>query len=225
MSWRLASELVRRHPDDLLLDRAHPGGGQYDCLVVHSAHLPGTVMLNREGTIQVHGRFDGGASNWPSATWDQYMQADSRIFLQALEDACGLQIPISLPASSPPVLLYRVFATLSALRSKTPKPYRFEQGFVDTSGHGAGPNEAIKDFPNAARELQTARASDTRAEPGFRYWMVWQAERPLWAFERDRGSIWTSQSREPHQLMQLYARSGRQLEATVLSLFGLLGKQ
>lgn len=31
-SWRLASELVRRHPDTTRLIRAHPGGGQSDCL-------------------------------------------------------------------------------------------------------------------------------------------------------------------------------------------------
>ena len=29
-SWRLASELVRRHPDTVRLTGAHPGGGQSD---------------------------------------------------------------------------------------------------------------------------------------------------------------------------------------------------
>lgn len=45
-SWRLASELARRHPDTTRLIRAHPGGGQYDCLrVMPTAGDKGDVQL------------------------------------------------------------------------------------------------------------------------------------------------------------------------------------
>jgi len=73
-SWRLASELVRRHPSAVRLIRAHPGGGQYDCLCVvpHETGLEGGVNLNRNGTIQVQHRFDGRTPQWDPVEWDDY---------------------------------------------------------------------------------------------------------------------------------------------------------
>lgn len=58
VSWRLASELVRRHPDTTRLIRGHPGGGQSDCLwILPTASEHGDIRLNRHGTIQVLERF------------------------------------------------------------------------------------------------------------------------------------------------------------------------
>lgn len=82
-SWRLASELVRRHPDRLRILRTHPGGGQYDCLTVTTrAADGGVIQLNRLGTIQVHERF-GSTEAPPSepVEWDTYLRADPREFL------------------------------------------------------------------------------------------------------------------------------------------------
>ena len=31
-SWRIVSELYRRHPGKFKIIETHPGGGQYDCL-------------------------------------------------------------------------------------------------------------------------------------------------------------------------------------------------
>lgn len=83
--------------------------------------------------------------------------AEPRAFLLALEDAAGLEAPPSIPSSSPPVLLYRVFATLAALTSKATAPYSFEQGYIDSSGWDEGPNGAIDAYPAAARDLAAAR--------------------------------------------------------------------
>ena len=60
LSWQLASELMRRHPVGTRLIRAHPGGGQYDLLwILDSTGGRGDIRLNRAGTIQIHGRFNG----------------------------------------------------------------------------------------------------------------------------------------------------------------------
>jgi hypothetical protein len=79
-SWRLASELLRRHPDTTRLIRAHPRGGQSDCLwVLPTAGKTGDLRLNRHGTIQVLERFDGRpAGEWRPTEWDEYLRADPR---------------------------------------------------------------------------------------------------------------------------------------------------
>lgn len=220
LSWRLASELVRRHSSHLFLNREHPGGGLYDCLSIRSRRSPGgSVLLNRNGTIQVHGRFDGGESDWAATGWDYYMRADPRAFLLALESASGLPPPPTVPPSTPAVLTYRVFAVLAALASKTVEPYDFQQAYRDSSGDDEGPNDAIDAFPAAARRLRSERASDAPAtESGLRYWMVWQGGRPLLAVERDHGLVWTPRADQPQELMQMYRRSGRRPELTTLSL-------
>src|SRR3954451_21205428 len=97
-SWRLASELYRRHPTALTLLRAHPGGGQSDCLWLLPA-LPkgehaGDVRLNRAGSIQVLERFDGRSNVENAAwTWDDYLRAEPRQFLASVELAAGLPAP------------------------------------------------------------------------------------------------------------------------------------
>src|SRR5579875_1503510 len=82
-SWRLASELCRRHPGRARLFRGHPGGGMYDVLWIIGSgpgnHLD--IRLNRVGTIQVHGRFDGCPPEWPATPWDEYLRSDPRMFL------------------------------------------------------------------------------------------------------------------------------------------------
>lgn len=145
LSWRLASELLRRHPH-LSLNRGHPGGGMYDCLMIASSVSSPNIFLNRVATIQIHGRFDGGESDWRAATWELYLHADPKEFLLALEASAGLMAPQSVPATTGPVLLYRVFAALSALSSKSTHPYAFEQGYIDSSGDDAGPNSAVDAF-------------------------------------------------------------------------------
>lgn len=217
LSWRLASELLRRHPHDLWLNRGHPGGGLYDCLMIGSGGGSPKLMLNREGTIQIHGRFDEGASNWRPATWEQYLRADPAAFLLDLEASAGL--PARSPAaSSRPVLLYRVFAVLSALTSKHPDPYVFEQAYIDSSGYDDGPNDAIAAFPAAAAELAKARSVEPRTEPGFDYWMVFRRGEPQWAFERSSARVWTHKSSKSADLMKLYDQAGRDIHLTAFAL-------
>src|SRR3954452_23260694 len=94
-SWRLASELIRRHPEVLRLIRTHPGGGQSDCLwIMPVSGERGDVRLNREGTIQILERFDGRpAESWGPVEWDEYLRADPRSFLGEMEIAAGLPVP------------------------------------------------------------------------------------------------------------------------------------
>ena len=94
-SWQLTSELVRRHPKCIRLIRGHPGGGQYDLLwLLQLPQGAGDIRLNRHGSIQVHGRFDGReVIDWAPTGWDQYLAGDPKEFVLRLESAAGLPSP------------------------------------------------------------------------------------------------------------------------------------
>ena len=161
-SWRLASELVRRHPSTTRLIRAHPGGGQYDLLWVKpgSSGSSGSISLNRNGTIQVPDRFDGRRSDWQPTQWDEYFRADPREFLVRLEAAAGLPAPGQLPAATPMTLTLRVLAAIAATGVKSVHPIEIVPGYIDTSGYGGGPNEeAFESFSAIPRELRAPRGT------------------------------------------------------------------
>ena len=91
-SWRLASALLRRHPDRLRLIRAFPAGGQADCLWLLSRDGgAGDVRLNRHGTIQVVTRFDRLPVTGPELVcWADYLRTDHRDSVRTLEAQAGL---------------------------------------------------------------------------------------------------------------------------------------
>ena len=118
-SWRLASELVRRHPQRTQLLRTHPGGGQYDCLTIARPGFDGgRIELNRNGRIHVDARFDDGSVEWRPVEWDDYLRADPREFLLRLEAAAGLPAPGHVPQATNVTLTLRVLAAVAATAVK-----------------------------------------------------------------------------------------------------------
>jgi hypothetical protein len=219
-SWRLASELVRRHPDTTRLIRAHPGGGQSDCLwILPTAGSTGDIRLNREGTIQVLERFDGRPpGNWEVADWDEYLRADPRQFLNHLEIAAGLPIPSHVPASQPWTLICRVLAAIAATAVKTVHPIDIQPGMIDTSGYGGGPNEALDVFTAIPPELLRPREDDFYGHAGDRFWIVFRDDAPILAFEQRQGLAWTSHHSVAFDVVALYEESRRHLLVTALKL-------
>ena len=135
VSWRLASELVRRHPHSTRLVHTHPGGGQYDCLTMTTPDAcGGAIELNRNGTIQIRERFDNQPARWAPATWDDYLRADPRQFLNDLEHAAGLPAPARVPSATPMTLTYRVLAAIAATVIKSVEPIGIHSGHIDSAG-------------------------------------------------------------------------------------------
>jgi hypothetical protein len=64
-SWRLLSELHRRHPTQFTVIATHPGGGQYDCLLIFDTEQRHIADFNRKGSLHVFETFD--SSNPPGA--------------------------------------------------------------------------------------------------------------------------------------------------------------
>lgn len=219
-SWRLASELARRHPTTTRLIRAHPGGGQSDCLwFTPTAGETGDIRLNREGTIQVLERFDGRpADMWPPTEWDEYLRADPREFLHGLEVAAGLPTPQHVPAATTTTLTYRVLAAIAATAVKSVHPIDIQPGMIDTSGYGGGPNEALDSFTAIPAELLRPADDDFYRQPGYRFWIVLRDDVPVLAFEQRAGLAWTQHHDASFDVMDLYEESRRHVLVTTLKL-------
>lgn len=223
VSWRLASELVRRHPR-LRIIRTHPGGGQYDSLTIARAEGgPGRLDLNRAGRIQVLERFDDpDAAVREPMEWEAYVAADPHRFLRDLEDALGLPSPAQVPSAAPVTITYRVLAAIAATALKSVRVVDIQPGFIDSSGAcGSGPNRLLDRFTAVPIELRQPKATDQEGEPGYRFWIVVRAGQPQIAHEQEAGMAWTTTG-EAVDLMASYRRSGRKLAVVALDLLRLV---
>lgn len=219
-SWRLGSELVRRHPTRTRLFHGQPGDGQYDVLWIRSPSGGDgvNVPMNRNGTIQVHHRFDGeSVADQLYITWDDYLRADPRAFLDRLERAAGLPAVHKVPAATPMTLTYRVLAAIAASAVKSVHPITIQPGAIDTSGYGGGPNEDLGAFPIPANMLRP-RDNDPYGEPGYRFWVVLRDDAPILAFEAEAGISWTSHHPDGVNLMTVHNQNRRHLLATALGV-------
>lgn len=219
-SWRLASELVRRHPERVRLIRAHPGRGQSDCLwIMPSDGTCGDIRLNRHGTIQVLERFDGRPSaNWPPTEWDAYLRADPREFLHRLEHAAGLPQPPHVPPATPTTLTYRILAAIAATAVKAVHPIEIQPGYIDTSGYGGGHNEALRSFPAIPADLLRSLDDDFYGQPGYRFWVVLRDDVHILSFEQRDGVAWTPHHTKAFPLMKAYQKKRRNVAATAAAL-------
>ena len=213
-SWKLAVLLARRHPE-LVVRHEHPGGGQDDVLALRSGRGC-VIMLNREGTIQVHGRDDGAEIRWESLPWDEVIRRDIRSLVEAIEEAAGLPPVDRAAASTPRLLVYRILSALAGLYMFA-DPMEITMGALDTSGYGAGPADWLEAYPEI-RE-RTARADSSHGEPRFAYWRA--ATRDLQAaFDTNTGDVW-SISGDRINMATTYEKVGRRLPpllAVVLEL-------
>ncbi len=55
-SWRIVSELIRRHPEKFTVIETHPGGVQYDCLTLYDEQTISRPSCWVELPNRLHGR-------------------------------------------------------------------------------------------------------------------------------------------------------------------------
>jgi hypothetical protein len=211
-SWRLASELMRRHPNEARLIQGHSGGGQYDLLWIlglDNSRLD--IRLNRTGTIQVHGRADGSPHiDWAPTPWREYLEAEPRTFLTKLERAAGWTAQNNVPSSTNITLTYRVLATLASFGMKTVHPIVIEMGYIDSSGMGGGPNQWLNEF-DVPLKLRDRREDDFYGEPGYRFWIAHRDRTPLFAIEQTSATAWFVGSGASVDLMTSYRQNHKEL--------------
>lgn len=222
-SWRLASDLVRRHPRSTRIVHTHPGGGQYDCLTITSPTATGGVIqLNRNGSIQVHQRFAGREEGgWMPVGWHDYLASDRRSFVARLESAAGLPSPRRSPPATATTLTVRVLAELAATAEAADVALEIQAGYIDSSG-GGGPNSTLDAFTGIPSSLRDRRPSDLFGQPGYRFWLVQRSGRPILAFEQDQGLAWTVRSSVGVDLLAIYRRSRHDVAVTAFALLRMV---
>lgn len=205
-SWRLGSELVRRHPE-MFLWLGRPGGGQYDVMFVEGRH--GSVFtLNRTGSIAAP-----GLGNEEIIEWKDYLGSNPRGFIEGLERRAELQPPGKLPASTPRVLTYRVLAVLASLGFQTLDPLII--------GLGSGPMGSSEiDIATLVPTVDPAALllgpNDPFGHPGYRFWLL--GEEPRTVPEQETGRGWCADREEPVSIPAVYAANGRNIVRTAIEV-------
>jgi len=104
--------------------------------------------------------------------------AGPREFVERLERATGWPAPKQVPSSTPITLANRVLAAFAVFGAETVHQVWIEQGYIDTSGDGGGPNEALGHFA-ISEGLLGVRPDDFCGQPGCRFWIPCRDGKPL----------------------------------------------
>ena len=212
-SWRLAANLIRRHPRELLCLETHPGGGQYDCLTLvarndqSSIH---TTQLNREGSLAIHTKNGGADALRNESIWaDLARTSDLASIVNEIERHAGLAMPSSTPAATDYSVSIRFIAAFLSHSSIGRLRWEARSGYVDTSGYGGGVRREWFDmFPGAAERLRSREREDFLSEPAYRFWFLVETDdegqsRPRLAIEATHSTAW-DESDVRYDLMDLY---------------------
>lgn len=222
-SWWVASELARRHPE-LIVHETHPGDGMYDVLSLSDPsqgdYLERTrIMLNRNGTLQVHPPSGSERSDIMIGPWANVIASRSpHQQVKVIERAAGLGHPAKAPASTPRVLSYRLLATLLALNINDRHPWDARQEFVSSSDDASieqGPH--FKTFPTIPRELVRTPIVGQSQDTQLHFWILLRGAEPVAAISSE-GCVYRKD--KVVNLADHYKRHGRKLLPIVVSAFG-----
>lgn len=224
-SWWIASELVRRHPH-LLIHEMHPGGGMYDVLCVLPPIAAGfgedvLVMLNREGTLQVHyppsarsGVSTRVVAGWPEVLW----ASNPHVHVKAIEEATGWGHPIKAPASGPRTIAYRFISALLNITVNDRHRWDARNEFIDTSGHVPTPFAGgIADASQILEDLRSSPELGLPGEPESHIWALLRGGSPV-AFVSTEGRFYRGAERI--ELLPAYRDTGRSMTQLVTRLIG-----
>jgi type III secretion system-like peptide-binding chaperone len=213
-SWRLATRIVRRHPE-LWLIETHPGGDQYDCLTLARLEPKARIHINRNGSIHAEGPHDG-----TSMPQEAMFGSESEItdLVAQLERTTGLGSPRRTPESTPAVLTFRSIEQIMTLTVNDRHSWDVRSVFLDTSG-GMGPainNGYLEPFPIAAERAGRRRPDDLFGVPYYRFWAVLRDLQPVAIADTD-GNVYVGD--EVKSLPELYRAHARRLTPVVAAAF------
>ncbi len=227
-SWRLVSEIVRRHPE-LRVAEMHFGGGQSDSLVLlPPGHGSGPACdFNRPGSMHVFDRLDGREvpdDEWMWSTiWSDWSHAhpssgaDLKRVVREVESRVGLLPPPQVPPTGSASLTYRVIAAITVAAMFNLDAVDVRNGYLD-SDYGGGPREELfTPFRALRSRRETCLPDDPGQHPEYRFWFVIRAGHPVLALEPASGTCWGTDGTS-HDLYRLYVESGRRLWPVVTTV-------
>ena len=205
-AWRVAAELIRRHPNDLYALELHPGMGQHDCIDLYlreGSELGDPGSLFRFGVSQ-GGRINGRSrreKGYPRFHWIDVLFAHNLYadIIEHLERGEDLPTSPDAPAINAKSIGTQVIATALAMRALSEQPLVAYNGVYDSSGYeGSGANIAyFTGFGSMADEItRTGDEKDLVEHPAYRFWFLLPAntsryERPLMGIDTWNGLVWT----------------------------------
>jgi hypothetical protein len=218
LSWKLVSELHRRHPGDFTVIETHPGGGQYDCLSLWAGSQT-VADLNRVGGFNV---FSGGQGiPWQELWSAGLVEGGIADLLDRMSRECGLTIPAQLPPTGPETLVYRVMAGVSAALVFDKASWEWRNGQLDTSGcNDQGYRDQWFDaFPGAKAAARAGLPDAPFGNSKYGFWFLLKDDQPMVCLSKN--SLCWDSAGEEFNLTALYRRE-RRIHGLVGVVLGML---
>lgn len=176
LSWKLLSELHRRHPGKFTVIETHPGGGQYDCLTLW-ANSQTLGDLNRLGSFHADGCQITSQELWPTSLTEGGI-AD---IMDRMSEACRFTVPAQLPPTNPETLVYRVMAGVSATLVFEKDPWEWRNGQLDTSGcdDQGYRDQWFEAFPGALEAARAGMPDQPFENPKYGFWFLLRKDNPM----------------------------------------------
>lgn len=221
-AWRVAAELIRRHPDELYALEMHPATGQYDCVSIfkrvgdeHRFHSA-LIHMNHKDRGHITGSsWQGGDDprfNWLEVLFARDFREEIIIPLERAEE---LDSPSQTPPTTRRSIGARVVAEALLGRALSNTPLVAANGVYDSSGMGGSfvCTWYFNKFNSMVKEIAGRSESELDGHPAYRFWFVCIDERqvhnqPVLGIDSWNGRVW-SRNLDGADLMQLYDAAGR----------------
>lgn len=234
LAWRLAADLIARHPDDLRVLESHPGGGQGDSVALFKrtadqdeATEDWTNLLDmNKGWATTH--LTPQTWHGPDGGFERFNWLD--VFLAEnfdLDVVVPCEMSMGLTPAAPAPLTDSsigpaVIAAVLARHAVDGVGWLVQNGYGDAWGDE---REALFTFfPDAAQlRSSAARGQDPFDLPSTRFWFLTGPVRrqggavpsPVLAMDVVAGLAWRQGDTQRHQLIELYRFSDLRLDRTV----------
>ena len=185
LSWRFVTEFWRRFPQRFTLIEAHPGGGQYDCLVLMTKGQDPefAIDVNRGGgSVHIHKKAFGLDddmllySDWV----DRMLRSSPDNFLEDVAHKAGLVPPNKLPTSTPETIVYRFISDFLTHSVGRRERWECRNGYEDTSGYGGGKRDYLfEKFPSLGKVDNLRNITQLLGEYAYNYWFLIKNDDPI----------------------------------------------
>ena len=220
-SWRIAAELIRRHPDELVVIETHPADGQYDCLSIYregeSEGHPSVELflhMNRAGKGHVNAYVPTGNERVRPNWLDVAMSTDLRNqIVVEIERDRGIDSPSKTPSTTSRSIGPRLIAEMLSIQVHHGVALTALNGMEDSSGmFGSGVRtELFAAIPAMTSLMNDRQDEDAFGNPAYRFWFVLRDDHrsgPFIGIDMNQGLVWTK-NLEGADLMKMYDESGR----------------
>jgi len=207
MSWRFITEFWRRFPKRFYLIEGHPGGGQYDCLVLMTKgkNPQFAIDVNRRGgSVHIHqNAFGLGDDITLHSDWLSRMLQSPVIFLDEIAQEVRLVPPKHLPTSTPTTIVFRFISDFLTHTIGRLERWECRNGYCDTSGDDGGERrDLFEQFPGLKERESLRKIESFCGEYAYNFWFLLKNDAPVLCL--DTSGVTYCRDGSSYDLGQLY---------------------